>query len=52
MSKFYDYIRFSNIAIAIGNTNYLTYNRLYYDKVSYKKYFFIILILNRNNLIN
>ena len=52
-SKFHRYVRFSDIAIVMGDTNYLTDNGLCYGKVSYKKYFFFtILILNGNNLIN
>ena len=52
-NKFHGYARFSDIAIAMGDTDYLTDNGLCYGKVSfYKKYFFTILILNRNILIN
>src|ERR1043165_9538029 len=52
-SKFHRYARFSDIAIAIGDMDYLTDNGLCYGKVNYKKYFFFtILILNENNLIN
>ncbi len=53
ISKFHSYVRFSDITIAMGDIDYLTDNELCYDKVSfYKKYFFTILILNENILIN
>lgn len=35
ISKFYDYIRFSDVAITMGDIDYLIDNGLYYSKVNF-----------------